>query len=443
MNKFKIGTSLCCCAALFGIVGGVAVKTKGFQQWNFTSKEISQNDIKDDIQSQEVVENMTVAMMAKTENNDGTTSYKYSYALGPSDATRLHMTGALSFVEANLQGENINNYLSFTVNESEKTFTITKKADFSHQAKFVLTCDANPSVNAVITLDCKQYFTGYNDFSEKTYRQLVTEDDSVIGAEILADMESEAGVNNLSEAYTIALENPYRLEHIEQVATHYLTGNDINNMSTSITLNKNYQIYKADLKTELDLATFVEKVYADQEHKFTNQQARIFTNNSLFGVAYDLKYTFNVDGEIKVCTAHVIAVADSSEFSFGLPKTLELESSAMTFENYSSSFQLVRNDSNVETLVNFNKDPNSGWYYIDAVWNNSYVNIEVTRYLDGVQVSQNRLYGDNTGKGLNTGNSADTRYLVYNPGSAPDYEWTDVYKKLDENLYLINSFIHN
>ena len=436
MNKFKLGTTLCCCTALLGILGGVAIKTDGFQDWNFTSKQIEANDVIDDLEAIEVVENMNVALLSKVTNQDGSTSYTYSYEIGPNDTTRLHVTGAMSFVD-NTQG--VNDYLGFSIDETNKTFTIIKKADFAHQAKFVLTCDAKPSVNATIYLDCKQYFTGYNDFSEKTYRKLITDQEGVSIDEIQADMEEEAGVDNLSTDYTIALDNPYRLEHIHYVATAYLTGNNIESMSSGTSVNKNYAIYQTDLASDLSLSTLVEKVYADQEYKFTNQQARVFQNNSLFGVSYDLFFTFNVDGAIKIATAHMIVVADSSSFSFGLPGSITLESNAKTFEDYSATYALLTNEYNTEHDYEFAVDENTGWLYYQKQYQASYINIVVTRYLDGVQVEESKLFSANDNKGVYAGTDSETRYLVYNPGNGDDVTWSNVYKKFNDNLYLVNN----
>ena len=146
-TRFCIGSISC--LMLLGLITTVACQNSGGSKVQQAVKDYS------DVRTEVVEEsNLSIRMLSKVDNQDGTVSITYSYTFTPASTTRKELVGSIAF--ASETSENVNNYLSFSINNDAQTFTITKLRDFSTQIIFTLTSRADPSIHASITVDCKQ-----------------------------------------------------------------------------------------------------------------------------------------------------------------------------------------------------------------------------------------------------------------------------------------------
>ena len=438
-KKTKIGTVLCCSTALLTILGGYLLSNNtGLFNWNNQTAE--KDNVGGELQTSETVENMSVALMNKTVNQDGSTSYVYTFTVTPDSSTRKDISGTLSFVDGT---QGIEDYLSFSIDQVNSTFTIVKKADFSHQARLVLSCNADPSVKATINLDCKQYFKGYSNVSEKTYKKILSDEDSVLINSIKNDGATEINASNFSTVYTVGVYTGHRVEEMHATVTGYLTGDDIDNMSDSgLTITNNHAISQVDLTEDFTLEDLQEAVYADSA-LMPGTDALTFSQSDYFGVAYDITMVYNTASVLKTYTAHMIAVASTDDLDFGVPTGLTVESSSVVFENITTSVRFVFTDSsNNVTYIDATIANGTGWYSTGSrPFYNGYINVEVTRSLDGVAIDgPTLLYSQNDGKGYYTGNDYSNYYIVFNAGGREMVRWVSQKCKFNDNLYGITNY---
>ena len=440
-RKTKIGAVLCCSTALVSIVGGYLLsKNIGLFNWNNQTHQ-NENEFNDtSLVTEQCVENMRVALMNKTANQDGSISYTYSFAITPENATRKDISGALSFIDGT---EGIDEFLAFSIDQTNMQFTITKKADFNHRAQLVLKCNADPSVKATITLDCKQHFLGFNDVSEKTYRQIIDENNSVSMSSLKVDAATELNASNFSTIYTIRTNTAYRIEQMTATVTGYLTGDALNDMSDSgLTLDNTYAINQIDLTNDLSLSAFANAVYSDSG-KMPGTDALTFSQRDYFGVAYDIAMVYNVDNVIKTYTAHMIIAASTSDLDFGVPTGLSVESNSISFENVKTEVRFVFTDQNGETsYIPAEVANGTGWFSTGyRSFYKGYVNVEVTRKLDGEIVSgPTVIYTVNDGKGFYAGTDHANYYFVYNPGGYENVRWLTVKTQYTASLCSISNY---
>ena len=440
-KKTKVGAVLCCSTALLSILGGyLFTKTTGLFNWGGPIIERVENQESSELETTEEVDNMAIKLMNKVTNQDGSTSYTYTFTITPETSTRKDISGTLAF---NDNSEGIEDYLTFTIDNQNGTFTITKKADFNKRAKLVLTCNADPSVKATITLDCKQYFKGFSDVSEKTYRKQLTEQDSVLINSIKNDGAIEINASNFSTVYTIPVRTNYRVEEMVVSGVNYLTGDDINNMSDAgLTVDSNYAISAVDFKENFTLQNFYDAVYSDSA-LMPGTTALTLSQAELFGVGYDLTLTYNVANVIKVYTAHMVVVADTDDLDFGVPTGLSVESSSIAFETVETIVRFVFTDANDEvTYIDSVPASGTGWLSTgNRVFYDGYINVEVTRKLDGVTISgPTIIYSENDGKGFYTGNESSKYYIVYNPGGYESVRWISVKYTFTPYFYAITNY---
>lgn len=441
-KKTRVGAVLCCSTALVTILGGYFLTNRSIFNWGKPETNQNQMITNSDIQTTEILENMSVKLLKKTTNNDGSISYEYSYSVLPEGSTRKDITGNLFFID---ESEGIDDYLIFTIDEVKSTFTITKKADFSHQAKLELSCNANPNVKASITIDCKQYFKGFNNVNEKTYHQLLSDENSVLISDIETDGGTTIDANYFSTEYTIPINAQYRIDQVKATLNGYVTGDDIESMSDSgVTITDSFTIAQADLKGDFTLENLQNAVYNDSAF-MEGTDAYTFSQSAYFGVSYDLAITYNSDNAIKVFTAHMIAVAETSDLDFGVPTEIDVESDTVIFNDVETEAKFIFTDE--YGCVYFYEATNagdSGWLSTDQhSLYNGYINIEITRRLDGKVISgPTLLFSDNDGKGFYTGAEHISQYVVYNPGGYEDVAWSNVKEKYTDNFYRITKYTY-
>ena len=117
-KKTKIGTVLCCSTALLTILGGYLLSNNtGLFNWNNQIVRNDNNNAGGELETSETVENMSVALLNKSTNQDGSTSYVYTFTVTPETSTRKDISGVLSFVDGT---QGIEDYLSFSIDQADR-----------------------------------------------------------------------------------------------------------------------------------------------------------------------------------------------------------------------------------------------------------------------------------------------------------------------------------
>ena len=438
-RKTKFGAVLCCSTALVSILGGYLL-SKNAGLFNFNNQANQNSNIGSELQVEQQAENMRVALLNKTENQDGSISYTYNFTITPENATRKDISGTLSFIDGT---EGIEEFLTFSIDQANMQFTITKKADFSHRAQLVLKCNADPSVRATMTLDCKQHFLGFNDVSEKTYRQVLSENDSVSIDALKVDGATEINAGNFTSVFTVRTNTGYRVEQISAHLTGYVTGDAVDDMSDSgLTIDNTYAISQVDLTNNFTLSALYEAVYADSG-KMPGTDALTFSQRNYFGIAYDLTLIYNVDNVIKNYTAHMVAVANTTDLDFGVPTGLTLEKTVMSFEKIETVARFVFTDQDGEvSYIDAEVANGTGWFSTGyRTFYKGYINIELTRKLDGQVVSgPTVVYTLNNGKGYYCGTDRTSYYIVYNPGGYDSVRWLSTKQTFNPYFVSISNY---
>ena len=246
MNKIKVTCAAVGCLSVLGLAGGVAYQSGAFN-WKETAALTDANaslDEEDNVRLTVNNENLSIKKLNSYSDNYGNVYMTYSYAFTPSNTTRTDVTGDIQFVRDYYNS--IEYYLALDVHNYNQTFTITKKADFSVQARITLTSVANPEVQGTILVDCAQKFYGFRNTEADVYyssraldvstwttseqteneKQLVTDLNNALGA---IDITMTGLVDPITtNQYTI----PLNFSNFENL-THRLDGYVVSNTGTN------------------------------------------------------------------------------------------------------------------------------------------------------------------------------------------------------------------
>lgn len=319
-KKKKIGVAIASlsCVTLLGLIGIVGCKTKA------SYSAIDDSDFKTEVSD---MSGISIKAMSKVENPDGTVSITYSYTFTPASTNRIELVGALSFAQQT--DLDVSTYLSYSINNSAQTFTITKLRDFSIQALFTLTSRANPSVSAVITIDCKQRLSlnaisgGIVDYTE----------DNLTGEEMCYLLEYE----------TVSLTSTYTIPLVK--GTDYTVDFEISNLKLYVdyddgVINKTFPASLINLNTyeeSVSLSTFqVEAVPAIISNGYLSESEieQIESEDFVEGYFYyDFTETVNYKNEDLVLNYKIIYSFDNETISWGTkPSAINVEGGSIVFD---------------------------------------------------------------------------------------------------------------
>ncbi len=144
-----------------------------------------------------------VKKISSGTNDEGKSFITYSYTVTPDYATNKNVVvKSLAFTDTDVE-DTPSNYVLVSIDNSASTFTVVQLSDFSHQLTLTLASQADTSVTAEITIDCKQKWLGFTSKTEYTFYNSSnsstrdTTDNQII-------TQSNKGY---SETYTIAIDH--------------------------------------------------------------------------------------------------------------------------------------------------------------------------------------------------------------------------------------------
>lgn len=423
----------------------VGIGSGGFQNWDVQTWFNQNADEPGNIDANIDAHGMKVRKLATVENQDGSVSQIYSYSVTPSGATRKEMTISVAW-----NGETnaaIADFITAEVDSQAQTFTITKKADFATQAKATIRAVSAQGVYADILIDCKQVFLGFNQNTTLNAVKNVDADHAIGLASIKEALAIQAGGNNVSSTYTIALSGGYTLGNLSFANPNYVMGNALDAIADAgITETNAFSIKAKDLSVDLGLSDIQGLVNGDYA-KFGESKVQEIEGKAYFGLSYTMTGTLSREGQSTSVTANITAVAATSLLSFGsTPSAIDPESSHVVFNDDTSSssqgsdpqevtyqyFLERAGDSNpnseVLQTIEMQEHGDSGWFVTD---------VYDIQYGQAFRV---RIHGsDNTDEYSDEdfawGNTNGGGFFAFNPEG---YQWENPTQDLGGGLYYVN-----
>ena len=422
----------------------VGIGSGGFQNWDVQTWFNQNADEPGNIDANIDAHGMKVRKLATVENQDGSVSQIYSYSVTPSGATRKEMTISVAW-----NGETnaaIADFITAEVDSQAQTFAITKKADFATQAKATIRAVSAQGVYADILIDCKQVFLGFNQNTTLNAVKNVDADHAIGLASIKEALAIQAGGNNVSSTYTIALTGGYTLGNLSFANPNYVMGNALDAIADAgITETNAFSIKAKDLSVDLGLSDIQGLVSGDYA-KFGESKVQEIEGKAYFGLSYTMTGTLSREGQSTNVTANITAVAATSLLSFGsTPSAIDPESSHVVFNDETSSssqssdpqevtyqYFLERAgnsdpDSEVLQTIEMHEYQDTGWFVTD------------TYDIQYGQAFRVRVHGsDDTDEYSSAnfawGNTNGGGFFAYNPEG---YGWDNATQELGGGLYYV------
>ena len=293
-NKNSKGKTLAVLSVALLLGAGVTtvgIGSGGFQNWDVQTWFNQNADEPGNIDANIDAHGMKVRKLATIENQDGSVSQIYSYSVTPSGATRKEMTISVAW-----NGEtnaSIADFITAEVDSQAQTFTITKKADFATQAKATIRAVSAQGVYADILIDCKQVFLGFNQNTTLNAVKNVDADHAIGLASIKEALAIQAGGNNVSSTYTIALTGGYTLGNLSFANPNYVMGNALDAIADAgITETNEFSIKAKDLSVDLGLSDIQGLVSGDYA-KFGESKVQEIEGKAYFGLSFTMTGTLS------------------------------------------------------------------------------------------------------------------------------------------------------
>ena len=438
-KKTKIGAMLCCSTALVSILGGyLFMRNSSIFNFNNQASDIEKKN--DNIETTIEAEKMTVKHLTTVYNRNGTISYTYSYIITPNNATHQNINGELSFIDGT---QGVEDYLTFSINQETKQFTITKLADFSHQARLTLRAVTDPNVYANVTIDCKQHFLGYNSTVEKTYTKVLTSGDPIVYDEIADDGARSVNATNFSTEFTIPTTEHWSVSNVRVYDKKYISGNTEDEMmNVDLTIDESFAFYDETFTDEFTLQDLYDMVLTDSA-LFSDEQIAECSHKKLFGIWYIYEFTYLTAGVEKTLNSRMFVYTNTSNLNLGNPTKIEVEEPNVVFEDPIITVRFIYTDSEGEvTYLKSMNANNTGWFASPhQKYTGGYINVEVTRSFEGNIVSgPTVLYSENDGKGYYTGDYTTKQLIVWNPGQYDNITWLSIKTEFNSDFMMINNY---
>lgn len=138
------------------------------------------NNQKDTSISVEKVEsNLKIKYLKTSTNSQGQEVISFNYEVLPAEANDKTVTTILSWSDTSII-DNINEYLSYTHNETDFYIEITCLQKSNYQAKFTLISNANNNATASVLIDFEQEFLGFSNNEINLSKTLALSSDEVL-----------------------------------------------------------------------------------------------------------------------------------------------------------------------------------------------------------------------------------------------------------------------
>ncbi len=315
---------------LLGLIGGVAYKSEGFRNWNIKewfntskSEETTEKTSEEGLETD--AEGANVNLLSTYSNDDGSVTYVYGYEFNSNSVTRKGVTASLSFVDANVN-DNVSNYLTVEVDNTNQTFSLTKSADFSHQIKLELVSTANSDVKATIKIDCVQKFLGFEAASSMSVNYDL-DDGDFVAKDNLNDILTYMGAFNVSSTYSIAGNFTPSLDSWSltlngmKASNSQMTVSSIMNCNSDSFSDFNCDSTDADFnELEISKASLIAGVDQDSL-SYSDAVINEIEATDIYGVDMTLTLNVSVGNNTKTFAVNIYAYTDVSDFTLGIEPT--------------------------------------------------------------------------------------------------------------------------
>ena len=255
---------------------------------------------------------LKIRNMKTTTNDSGNQVISFNYQVLPEEATDKSVTLSLSWSDSSVS-DDINDYLSYTHNQSSYYIEVTLLQRSNNQGKLVLTSKTNSNATATVFIDYEQEFLGWNLAGDVVLEQTF----SLTSSETINDLEDfKAKMMTYSKGFTGTV-----AAHSKEITNIQLTLNSVAvtlaNPSVIPFINNNSEfntIYENAREENTSSINFINELGSYIE-TLSNEEKITLRGSETATITAKYKVTFDFYGESYEYTLAYVDTVSTSAFA--------------------------------------------------------------------------------------------------------------------------------
>ena len=255
---------------------------------------------------------LKIRNMKTTTNDSGNQVISFNYQVLPEEATDKSVTISLSWSDSSVS-DDINDYLSYTHNQSSYYIEVTLLQRSNNQGKLVLTSKTNSNATATVYIDYEQEFLGWNLAGDVVLEQTF----SLTSSETINDLEDfKAKMMTYSKGFTGTV-----AAHDKEITNIQLTLNSVAvtlaNPSVIPFINNNSEfntIYENAREENTSSINFINELGSYIE-TLSNEEKITLRGSETATITAKYKVTFDFYGESYEYTLAYVDTVSTSAFA--------------------------------------------------------------------------------------------------------------------------------
>ena len=255
---------------------------------------------------------LKIRNMKTTTNDSGNQVISFNYQVLPSEATDKSVNISLSWSDSSVS-DDINDYLSYTHNQSSYYIEVTLLQRSNNQGKLVLTSKTNSNATATVYIDYEQEFLGWNLAGDVVLEQTF----SLTSSETINDLEDfKAKMMTYSKGFTGTV-----AAHSKEITNIQLTLNSVAvtlaNPSVIPFINNNSEfntIYEKARNENTSSINFINELGSYIE-TLSNEEKITLRGSETATITAKYKVTFDFYGESYEYTLAYVDTVSTSAFA--------------------------------------------------------------------------------------------------------------------------------
>ena len=255
---------------------------------------------------------LKIRNMKTTTNDSGNQVISFNYQVLPEEATDKNVNISLSWSDSSVS-DDINDYLSYTHNQSSYYIEVTLLQRSNNQGKLVLTSKTNSNATATVYIDYEQEFLGWNLAGDVVLEQTF----SLTSSETINDLEDfKVKMMTYSKGFTGTV-----AAHSKEITNVQLTLNSVAvtlaNPSVIPFINNNSEfntIYENAREENTSSINFINELGSYIE-TLSNEEKITLRGSETATITAKYKVTFNFYGESYEYTLAYVDTVSTSAFA--------------------------------------------------------------------------------------------------------------------------------
>ena len=272
---------------LIGVLSLSLLLFAGCRVYNPSSNKVNNNS---SIEVNKIEAGIKIKNLATKANSIGQEVISFNYEVLPEEANDKSVSTSLTWSDITLQ-DDINDFLSYTHDNTNFKVEITCLQKSNNQAKFTLVSNANNEASASVLIDFEQEFLGFSDDKITLTKELTLENNE----ELLDEQDVKEEILKLSKGFlgTISISEKEIFNfsmNLSNVSLSLKTP-DVNNLLTDDqTLNNVYLEARSD---ELSIE-FVNELAVNYVKKLSNANKKIIRSSEflMLNATYEVSFTY-------------------------------------------------------------------------------------------------------------------------------------------------------